>query len=80
MTLPVLVLPPDQPGSEELYELTMQEKAALPARFHTPHFLDGKPPLFICRVCWDGEEMTVTAWPCSSALARGWDVMEEKGG
>lgn len=67
-------LPADQPDYETLCDLTMEQKAALPPRFHTPVWSDSSPGAFVCRVCWDGDEMVVTEWPCASALARGWDV------
>lgn len=71
---PFITLPADQPDYETLTELTMEQKAALPARFHTPVFSDAQPPLFLCRVCWDGETSQITTWPCASALKAGWDV------
>ena len=74
MTHPFITLPDDQPGYEELGELSMPEKAALPARFHTPEWMDSTPGLFVCRVCWDGDDMVVTDWPCATAEKAGRDV------
>lgn len=75
---PFITLPADQPCYEELTELTMDEKAALPTRFHSPVFSDGQPPLFICRVCWDGEDCQITVWPCPSALRQGWNLFGDE--
>lgn len=74
MTYPFITIPADQPCYEEVVEMTMEQRRALPARFHTPQWMDSSPGLFMCRVCWDGEEMTVTEWPCPSAVAGGRDV------
>lgn len=82
MTRPFITLPPDQPCYEELVEMTMEQRRALPARFHTPYWLDASVgAAFICRVCWDGEEMEVTAWPCPKAEREGREVFgDEKDG
>lgn len=54
-------------------DLTAEEKAALPARFHTPAFDNlGRPNAWLCRVCWgDG---WVTQWPCATAQKHGAEV------
>ncbi|MFE7117051.1 hypothetical protein ACFU99_16730 [Streptomyces sp. NPDC057654] len=61
---------PEQPDYEDLVDLADAERAALPARFHTPTFDNlGKPNMWLCRVCWgDG---WVTQWPCATALKHG---------
>lgn len=68
-----LLAPPDMPDSEVLTEMTDQEKADLPARFHIPIFDDlGKPNAWLCAVCWgDGWN---TAWPCATAMNQGAQV------
>lgn len=70
--LPYIALPTDQPDYEFLSELTMEQKQALPGRFHTPVWSCSTPGLFICRVCWTEGEMT--GWPCKPALAAGEQV------
>lgn len=68
-----LIEPPDMPGYEDLYDLTLEEKAALPARFHLPRFDDlGQPNAWLCCVCWD--EGTATQWPCATAYKHGAEV------
>lgn len=68
-----LIEAPDMPGYEDLTEMTMEEKAALPARFHTPRFDDlGSPNMWLCSVCWG--DCIVTQWPCATASARGAEV------
>lgn len=68
-----LIEAPDVPDWEALTELTMEQKAALPARFHTPVFDDlGQPNLWLCAVCWD--EGVVTKWPCTTAYKKGAEV------
>jgi hypothetical protein len=66
----VLLEAPDQPSYEALVDLTEEQRAALPARFHTPWFdRDGTPNAWLCRVCWgDG---WVTRWPCKTAVQHG---------
>lgn len=66
----VLLLAPDHPAYEDLVDLSEEERKALPARFHTPHFDDlGQPNMWLCRVCWgDG---WVSQWPCGPALEQG---------
>lgn len=68
-----LIEAPDAPGYEDLCELTLEEKAALPARFHVPVFDDlGRPNMWLCAVCW--VEGTVTQWPCTTARRNGAEV------
>ncbi|GAA0705024.1 hypothetical protein GCM10010193_70080 [Kitasatospora atroaurantiaca] len=64
---------PDAPGHEELGELTDEQKAALPARFHTPVWEgNATPNAWLCAVCWgDG---WVTQWPCETAARHGAEV------
>lgn len=64
---------PDMPDYEVLIEMTEQEKADLPARFHIPRFDDvGKPNAWLCAVCWG--EGWVTGWPCATAMKHGTQV------
>ncbi len=72
---PFITLPADQPSYETLTDLTMEQKAALPARFHIPVWTDSIPGAFICTVCWVEGEMV--SWPCRSALSRGWDLFDD---
>jgi hypothetical protein len=72
---PFITLPSDQPSYETLTDLTMEQKAALPARFHTPVWTDSTPGAFICTVCWVEGEMV--SWPCQPALSRGWDLFDD---
>ncbi|MEU8839998.1 hypothetical protein AB0D97_12825 [Streptomyces roseus] len=69
----MLIQPPDMPCWEVLTEMTGQEKADLPARFHLPVFEScGKPNAWLCAVCWgDGWS---TAWPCATAVKHGTKV------
>lgn len=62
---PFITIPADQPCSEELADLTLAQKAALPLRFHSPQWVNATPPVYVCRVCWD--EVEITAWPCKTA-------------
>lgn len=68
-----LLQAPDYPDYEDLLDLTDDERRALPARFHTPHFDSvGTPNAWLCRVCWgDG---WVTQWPCKAAQENGTQV------
>lgn len=66
---PFITLPPDQPNFEAIGEMSREELAALPARFHTPEWSLSTPGAFVCRVCWG--EGWMTTWPCPSALADG---------
>ncbi|MEU7170210.1 hypothetical protein ABZ949_01810 [Micromonospora tulbaghiae] len=68
-----LIEAPDAPHWEALTDLTMEEKATLPARFHIPRFMDTcTPKAWVCAVCWD--EGTVTQWPCAAATESGDEV------
>lgn len=67
---PFITLPADQPDYETLIDLTMEEKTALPTRFHTPVWSNSTPGAFICRVCWTEGEMV--SWPCKGAMHEGW--------
>lgn len=70
-----IVEAPDHPNYEDLVELTLEQRAELPARFHTPRFdADGRPNAWLCAVCWD--EFTVTQWPCKAAQEHGSEVFE----
>jgi hypothetical protein len=66
-------------GSEiDPLELSEDERQALPARYHTPHFDGlGKPHSWICQVCWgDGWQ---TSWPCQPAIDGGVEVARALG-
>ncbi|MFE7237254.1 hypothetical protein [Streptomyces sp. NPDC057580] len=66
----LLLEAPDMPSYEVLVEMTMEEREALPARFHVPQFDDlGVPNAWLCRVCWT--EGVVTSWPCNTAMKHG---------
>lgn len=64
---------PDFPGWELITGMPEDYVRALPARFHTPVFLDTcTPKAWVCAVCWgDGWN---TAWPCKTAVENGTDV------
>lgn len=61
---------PDAPCYEVLTYQTVEEAAALPARFHIPVFMDtATPKSWVCAVCWgDGWN---TSWPCPAAQKHG---------
>ncbi|WP_217235400.1 hypothetical protein [Streptomyces sp. AC555_RSS877] len=64
---------PDHPYYEILAGFSLEENAALPARFHVPFFDDcGVPNSWLCAVCQD--EGTVTGWPCATATKYGTQV------
>lgn len=68
-----LIEAPDMPDWELLIEMTEQEKADLPARFHIPRFDDcGQPNAWLCAVCWD--DGWATGWPCKTATKHGTKV------
>lgn len=49
-----------------LLELTYEQRKALPAKFHQPHWDGlGSPRSWICQVCWD--DGVQHAWPCDAA-------------
>lgn len=51
-------------------ELTYEERQALPAAYHKPHFDGlGRPHSWICSVCWD--DGVQTSWPCGPATSGG---------
>ncbi|MFE9127049.1 hypothetical protein ACFYOF_16790 [Streptomyces sp. NPDC007148] len=61
---------PDAPDYELILEMTEEQRAALPPRFHTPVFMDSSTPtMWVCAVCW-GESWT-TQWPCAAACQNG---------
>lgn len=72
---------PDSQASidwEDLVDMTLEEKAALPVRFHRPYFdAMGSPNLWLCEVCWD--EGTVTGWPCDTATDNGLELADQLG-
>lgn len=61
---------PDAPSWELITGMSEEEVWALPARFHTPVFLDTcTPKAWVCAVCWgDGWN---TQWPCKTAQTHG---------
>ncbi|WP_174545637.1 hypothetical protein [Nocardiopsis dassonvillei] len=70
-----IVEAPDHPSYEDLVELTLDQRAALPARFHIPQFdADGTPQAWLCAVCWD--DVTVSQWPCKTAQENGRAVFD----
>lgn len=69
----VLVPAPDVPSWETTSFMTREELAALPARFHTPVFVDtASPKAWVCAVCWG--EGWVSQWPCATANQHGTEV------
>ncbi|MEU1506467.1 hypothetical protein [Kitasatospora sp. NPDC005748] len=69
----VLLPAPDAPDYEDLADLTNEQKAALPARFHIPAWEgNAVPHSWVCAVCW-GDGWT-TRWPCKSAIENGDEV------
>lgn len=59
----------------DVSELTYEERVALPARFHRPHFMDlSTPSYWMCTACWDGDTGLTTGWPCKPATAGGLEV------
>lgn len=69
----VLLPAPDAPCYEDLGDLTDEQLAALPPRFHIPVYDGDKMPAgWLCAVCWgDG---WVTSWPCEVATKFGGEV------
>ncbi len=65
-----LTPPWDTPDLEDLADMTDDERTALPARFHTPAFVESATPkAWLCAVCWgDG---WAASWPCETATAQG---------
>jgi hypothetical protein len=62
----------------ELVEMTEEERQALPAENHQPHWMGlTTPPTWICRVCW-GDGWTAS-WPCKVAERDGKAVAEAGG-
>ena len=73
-----LIPAPDAPGYEELGDVPEDQRAGLPARFHTPVYNDlSTPKVWTCAVCWG--DCWTTAWPCATALANGRDVFTDRG-
>ncbi|MGW1998427.1 hypothetical protein [Embleya sp. NPDC001921] len=65
-----LIFAPDAPAYEDLADLSAAARAALPARFHIPVFVDAVTPKgWVCAVCW-GESWS-TSWPCATASEHG---------
>ncbi|MFF7142301.1 hypothetical protein ACFZB5_13765 [Streptomyces nodosus] len=66
-----LLLPaPDAPHDELILDLSEEELASLPPRFHVPAFIESSTPkAWVCAVCWgDGWS---TLWPCKTAIEQG---------
>ena len=56
----------DLPGYDSTWELTEEERIALPAEYHQPVWMDlTAPKSWICAQCWG--EGTMTSWPCAVA-------------
>jgi hypothetical protein len=68
-----LIPAPDAPCYETILDTPEDQRANLPARFHTPVWEgNATPNAWLCAVCWgDG---WVTRWPCATAAAHGADV------
>jgi len=64
---------PDAPDYEAIGDMTDDQRATLPARFHTPVWEgNATPNAWLCAVCWgDG---WVTRWPCETAAKHGGEV------
>jgi hypothetical protein len=71
---PFITLADDHPIYERLVDMTMEQKAALPTRFHVPAWSESTPGLFICSVCWD--EGAMTPWPCAAVSKVGWALFD----
>ena len=64
--------------TENIDDLTTEERIALPAEDHRPGFdALGKPNSWICIVCW-GDGFT-TAWPCQPAIDGGAELADALG-
>ncbi|MEU1433966.1 hypothetical protein ABZ438_07695 [Streptomyces sp. NPDC005786] len=63
----------DHPSYELLADVSLEENAQLPARFHIPVFDDcGVPNAWLCAVCQ--EDGAVSLWPCATAVKYGTKV------
>jgi len=64
---------PDAPCYETILDTPEDQRAQLPARFHTPVYsADSTPKGWHCAVCWgDGWG---TQWPCKAAVEHGNEV------
>lgn len=72
----VLAFAPDHPDDEALADMSEQQRAELPARFHVPVFNDLiKPQSWLCAVCGN-EDGLVHSWPCATAVQHGREVFE----
>lgn len=70
--------PSDRYDWEDLVDMTLEQKEALPAKHHWPFFDSlGEPNAWLCTVCWD--EGTVTGWPCAAATKGGLELADELG-
>ena len=70
----------DRAHSIDINELTADMREALPAQYHQPYFDDlGSPASWLCKVCWDADAATVTAWPCTAARLGGVAVAKAAG-
>jgi hypothetical protein len=65
-------------SSEEIVELTDEQRIALPVRYHKPRWDGiGVPHLWVCQACWgDG---WATQWPCKTATEGGRELAEQLG-
>jgi hypothetical protein len=60
----------DLPDYHSTWELTEEERVALPAGYHQPVWMDlSTPGYWMCAQCWG--EGTSTAWPCEVAAKDG---------
>lgn len=63
---------------DDLLDLTYEQRQALPARHHRPHFDRlATPHSWICAVCWD--HGLTTGWPCEAATAGGVEIARALG-
>jgi hypothetical protein len=60
----------DPPGYDSAWELTEEERVALPAEYHQPVWMDlTTPATWICAQCWG--EGWMSDWPCKVAAKDG---------
>lgn len=63
------------PRYDQLARMTRDEKATLPAGYHTPIVVEvGERTEFACAVCWGVGE--VAAWPCEKARRQPREVFQ----
>jgi hypothetical protein len=77
-TAPAIRKRANERAAGQMAELTEDERKALPAIHHRPHWDGlGKPHSWICTACWgDGWQ---TSWPCEVATAGGRELAQHLG-